>query len=76
LTEHNLNEIKTHLHDYFNHGVFQLKEARNNIPNYNRSINYKLVQSGFLEIARVNRSPAKTKTYYRVNKNHVVESSV
>jgi len=66
LTEINLNETKHHLHDYFQHGIFQLKEARNNIPNYNRSINYQLVKSGFLEIARVNRSPAKTKTYYRV----------
>lgn len=72
MTDTNLTEIKAHMLDYFNHGIFQLKEAKNNIPNYSRSINYKLVQSGFLEIARVNRSPSKTKTYYRIKRGENV----
>lgn len=67
MTEINLTEIKHHLKDYFETGIFQLKEAKSNIPNYSRSINYILVKSGFLEIAHVHRSPTKTKTYYRIS---------
>jgi len=65
----NLQNIKEEMKSYFGRGIFQFKEARNNIIGYNKSVNYKLLQDGFIKVYSVHRTPAKTRTRYWINKD-------